>query len=143
MTAWALLIVSAGLLLILRKRSKPKFLWVVKVALALIAGASFAAVSLGGWVADRIRTVAGWIGNLGDLNMTSGQVAAVAVLLLVIATVLDVVVDRKADKVAIAAMVLLPLLFIVASGPVADGGSQLMAAIREAGAAGLGPMIGS
>lgn len=137
---WLITLTAVGLLLILRKRSNPRWLWMVKAALAAFAGAGLAETGLGAWLAGVLRSLGGWVG--GVFGAPAGPTLSVLALLIAVVVVLDIAVDHKADRAAIAGLILLPLLFVGAAGPVADGGSQLFAAIHGAAAAALGPLIG-
>lgn len=129
-----------ALLLILRKRSKPKILWAVNAALAAIGGAALADTFIGDWIGAVFSAVGGWVGGIAGASATA--VIGVVMLALVVMVIFDIAVDRRADTAAIVGLVLLPTLFVVASGPVAGGGSELFAAIREAGGGALGSLIG-
>ncbi|GAA4672442.1 hypothetical protein [Amycolatopsis dongchuanensis] len=133
--AWLLLIFSTGLLVLLHKKWKKwKKWWVVGIVTALFAS-SLASTELGGWLAGLLRSL------LNLLPVSGALVAAVLVLLLVPAVVYGFVHDRKADKWEMTALILLPLLFIIASGPVAAHGGDLTDAITGFGSNGLGYLV--
>ncbi|MPY81397.1 MAG: hypothetical protein GEV04_24010 [Actinophytocola sp.] len=138
--AWLLCIFSGLILLLLQKKWKKwRRWWVVAIVTALFA-ASLAATSLGGWLAGLLATllgmVAGWIGVNGAL------LAAVAVLVFLPAVIYGFVHDHKADTWEMAGLILLPLLFTVASGPVAAHGGTLTDALSNFGAHGLSYLVG-
>jgi hypothetical protein len=138
--SWIVLLTAVGLLLVLRGRSKPSWLWAVNAALAAIAGAALVETGLGSWLMGLLTSLAGWVAGL--VGTSAALVAGVAMLLLTVMVVLDIAADRKADKVAILSLLVLPMLFVVAGGPVADGGSQLVASIHDLGTGLLGPLVG-
>lgn len=133
--AWLLLIFTTGLLVLLHKKWKKwKKWWVVMPATALFACA-FAATPLGGWVAGMLR----WLLNL--LPVSGALVAAVLILLGIPAATYGFVHDKKADKWEMSVLIALPLLFIIASGPVAAHGGNLTDAISHFGSQGLGYLV--
>lgn len=138
--SWVVMLTAFGLLLVLRKRSKPSWLWVVNAALAAIAGAALVETGIGSWLMGVLSSLAGWVGGIVGASAT--MVAGVAMLILTVMVVLDIAFDRRADKVAILGLILLPMLFLIAGGPVAEGGSQLVASVRDLGTGLLGPLIG-
>lgn len=128
-----------GLLLVLRKRNKTP--WWVRAALAAIGGAGLADSGLGGWLAARISDIAGWVAGVTGAP-SAALVAGVAALILSVIVVYDIAVDKKADKPAMAGLVLLPLLFIAAAGPLAGAGAGLTEAITNLGTSGLTALVG-
>lgn len=139
--AWLLFIFSGLILLLLQKKWKKwRKWWVVAIVTALFA-ASLAATSLGGWLAGLLASllgvIAGWIGVTGAL------LAAVAVLVFIPAVIYGFVHDHKADKWEMTGLILLPLLFIIASGPVAAHGGTLTDAVAGFGSNGLSYLVGS
>ena len=138
--SWVIAVVSFVLLAMLRKRSKPSFLWIIVAALAAIGGAAFFATGLGGWVTGLSAGLLGWLGGLFGASAT--QLAGGVVLILVIAIVLDIAVDRRADRVAVAGLIALPMLIVIASGPVANGVSEFYEAVGTAGESSVGRLVG-
>jgi hypothetical protein len=133
---WMLALLSLGVLFLLHKKWKKwKKWWIVAIVTALFA-CSFAGTSLGGWLAGVMRSVlgvpAGWIGT------TAALLATIAVLILIPTVYYGFRHDKKADKWEMAGLILLPLLFIIASGPVASHGGTLVVAISHFGSQGLG-----
>jgi hypothetical protein len=131
-------IFAFGMLFLINRRKKAKKWWLV-AAFAVLGGCALANTILGTWVAQGIGWLcaipAGWFATGASL------VAAVFMLLLIFAVCYDIGIDHKADKVALAGLIVLPLLFIVASGPVAGGGNRLAYAFTNFGAHGLGYLV--
>ena len=134
--AWVLLIFTTGLLVLLHKKWKKwKKWWLVGIVTALFA-CSFAATQLGGWAAGLLRALLNLIpGGSGAL------IAAVLVLLGIPAVIYGFVHDKKADKWEMGVLIALPLLFIIASGPVAAHGGNLTDAVSRFGSSGLGYLV--
>lgn len=127
-----------GLLFVLRKRSKIP--WWVRAGLAAIGGASLANTGAGAWLAARISDLAG-----GLASVTGGSAAlfaGVAALIMTVIVVYDIAVDKRADKPAMTGLVLLPLLFLAAAGPLAGVGTGITDAIANLGSSGLTTLIG-
>lgn len=133
---WLMTILALVLLLIVRGRSKPKWLWVVAAALALIAGT--------GLVTTRVADVAVGAGDwvAGVFGASGSVVMGVAMLILTVVVAFDVVTDRSLDTTGTLALLLLPILFAVGDGPLAEVGAELTLAIHDAGTTGLGNLIG-
>lgn len=127
------------LLAICKKRLKFKFAWVVNALLALIGGAFLAASFVGPWLTDLAAALAGFVG--GWVGTSAAIVAGAAVLVMMVIIVLDLS-DGTADGTALAGLVLLPILFGIAAGPIAENGQNLAPAVREMGDASIGRMIG-
>jgi hypothetical protein len=136
---WLLWIASSLVLYLLRKRWKKWRKWWVLAIVTAVFGCSFAGTVLGGWVAGLLRGLlglpAGWMG------ITAAAIAAVLVLVLIPLVIYGFVHDRKADKWEMAGLILLPLLFIIASGPVAAHGGTLVDAISKFGTSGLSYLV--
>lgn len=128
-----------ALLLVLRKRSKIP--WWVNATLAAIGGASLADTGIGSWFASTvIGGVTGWLAGVTGGSGT--LVAGVAALILTVIVVYDIAVDKKADKPAMAGLMLLPMLFIAAAGPLAGAGTGLADAVAQLGTSGLSAVVG-
>jgi hypothetical protein len=133
-----LAVVAIGLFLVFRKSSKTP--WWLKAALAVIGGSALAETWLGNQIADLLLGAAGWVGGMFGWSPT--QSVGVLILLWSAAVVLDIAADRRADSIAMMGLILLPILFTVGSGPIAEGGSQLTAAVQQLGQNLFGPLIG-
>lgn len=138
--SWVIAIVSFALLLILRKRTKPKMLWIISAALAAIGGAALANTWLGVWIAQLLAGLLGWLGGL--LGAPGTLLAGGLVLLCVVVTVLDIAADRRADRAAIISLIALPLLILISAGPVTGGVSQFYDAVSQAGRSSVGDLVG-
>lgn len=137
---WVIAVTCFALMAILRKRSKPKFLWLIMVFLALVGGALFFTTGLGDWLTGLFAAVLGWFSGLFGASAT--QVAGGLVLLAVVVAFLDIVVDRRADKYAISALIFLPMLAVIAGGPIADAVTALSTSVQTVGHTTLGALIG-
>ena len=138
------LVISAtafGLLWLLNKKhAHGKWVFAVKGALALIGGVFFAETLLGAWAARAAATVAGWLGGL--IGVSGAVVLGAVVLLGAVWAGWGLLKDRIADKPELVWLVVLPVLFLAAGGPIADNGSQLMGAVQQMGNASIGSLIG-
>lgn len=113
--------------------------WFVRPAMLVISSASFANTGLGIWCAHVLRGTFGWAGGL--LDASSGLVAGGIGLILLVGTALDLR-DHRPDGMAKTGLIMLPLLVLVASGPLASSGAGLFDSISQAGTHGLSSMIG-
>ncbi len=140
--SWAIFLAGVGLLAILRKRS-PKMLskgmWLINGLIAFMTGAALANIVLGEWVAGLFSGLFGWVG--GWFGASAGITAGVVVLLVAAMVVLDLI-DRTADNPAIIGLVLLPVLFLITTGPVDAAGEQLYRAAESIGMSSLGRLVG-
>ncbi len=153
---YAITLTAFGLLIFLRKKGGGggkgapgvgkgagggrKWLQWVRGGLALIGGASLAETGVGVWLAARISDAAGLIAGL----FGASSVLAVGAVTLIVTVIVcwDIGVDRVVDKPALIGLVMLPLLFLAAAGPLADAGSGLTSAVADVAASSLGRMIG-
>lgn len=140
MNDWVVAISSALALALLWKANKPKFLWLVKPVLACIAGSSFAETGFGNTVAGWIGGIAGWVGSWFGIG--GSIIAAIVVLGLVIILFREIVVGRNSNSVELVALLVLPMLFLVSAGPIAQSGSQIAAAWANMGQASIGRLVG-
>ncbi|MQA14677.1 MAG: hypothetical protein GEV09_11030 [Pseudonocardiaceae bacterium] len=137
---FAIMCTAFGLLIFLRKKpAKPWMQW-VKGGLAAIGGASLAETGIGVWASGLLSDAGGLIADL--FGTSAGLVVGVATLITTVVVCWDIGVDRKVDKPAMAGLIVLPLLFLAAVGPLADVGSGLTASIAQVGAESLGRLIG-
>lgn len=137
--AWLMTIFAALVLVLLHKKWKKwKKWWLVGIVTALFA-CSLAATPLGGWLAGLLASLLGWIG--GWINTPGALLGAVLVLIGIPAVIYGFVHDKKADKWEMGALILLPLLFIIAAGPVAANGGTLTDAIAGFGSNGLSYLV--
>lgn len=123
--------------LLIKKRKKIP--WWAPPAVLFTAFCSFSLSDWGG-------TVAGWIGGffawIGSWFNVPGTWAVTAVLvLLVLAAVLDIACDKKADKYALAAMVLVPMLALSAVGPIAYAINEVRDGVAVIGTNGVGGLL--
>lgn len=131
---------ALALFWIIKKKAKKDLKWWLKGLLFMIFAASFANTRLGGWVAQQLGRLlglpAGWVGATGAL------LATCVLLLLMVVVFFDIKRDRKMDGPAVAAVILIPLLALVALGPVANGATTISDSIANAAAAAFGTVTG-
>lgn len=137
---WGLTIASWLLLAVLWKRNKPKFLWFVKPILAGFGAAAFSQTDWGQTIAGWILGALGWVGDW--FGISGAVVAGILTAALVLIVVLDIVADRVANAPAIGALLVLPLLFLIAAGPIADGGREISGNVANAGQSSVGRLVG-
>lgn len=87
-----------------------------------------------GSLAELLAGLVGWLLNAvaGLFGLSGGAVAAVAVLALVLLACWDLFIDLKPDAIAQTAMYVLPVLALVASGPIAPWVLDLIQTINGA-----------
>lgn len=137
---WALAVVSTILVVILMKRSKPKGLWVPIVVLAAVGGVNFFETAVGNWVTGLTAGFFGWAAGL--FGTSAGLIAGGLLLIAVVIVVLDVGFDHRADRGAVTALFMLPMLILISAGPISSGGSQFYDAVDRAGESSVGRLIG-
>lgn len=132
-----------GLWAVLTSKLKGKLaskLWFLRPALLLIGSASAANTGVGVWIADHlVAGVLGWAA--GMVGIAGALVAGVIVLILAIATALDLK-DRSADGIAKMGLIALPILVLAAAGPLAANGAGLFDSIAGLGTSGLSAIVG-
>jgi hypothetical protein len=139
--AWLLLLVTAGLAWLLHKKWKKWRKWYVVALVTALLACALASTNLGGWLASLLGGLLGLIGGL--IGVSGSLIGAVLMLLFIPAIVYGFWHDRKADKWEVSLLILLPLLFVVASGPVAAHGGGLVTAVSHFGTSGLGYLVHS
>lgn len=139
---FAVAIVAGGLYFILGRKLTGTLAakaWFLRPAMLLICAASLANTVLGVWGAKAAGGLLGWIG--GWFDVSAALLAGAVGLLLLVGTVLDLK-DKRPDGIAKTGLVLLPILAMVAAGPLAVQGSGLFDSIAQASRSGLSTMIG-
>lgn len=139
----AIAILAFGLLIFLKKKGSGKK-WVtwVQGGLALIGGASLAETGLGVWLAARMSDLGGLVAGIFGGEVSGLLVVGVVTFIVTVIVCWDIGVDRVVDKPAMVGLIVLPLLFLAAAGPLADTGSGLTATVAEAASSSLGGLIG-
>lgn len=137
--SWLLFAGTLYLLVKLQRKWKKWAKWWVVGLVSALASAAFSMTDLGGWTAHLIGKILSFPAGL--INATAALVAGLIVLCLIPGIIYGFVHDKSADKPEIVALFLLPLMFIIASGPVADGGGTLTEAVNDFGSQGLGYLI--
>lgn len=140
MTSWGIAIACFVLLAVLWNRSKPKILWIIKPMLAAMGAASFANTGFGGTVAGWMLGALGWVGSW--FGISGPVVAGILVVALALVVVLDILFDRVANGPAIGSLFVLPLLFLVAAGPIAASGQTISDNVARAGTSSVGRLVG-
>lgn len=137
--SWLLFAAALFMLIKLQRKWKKWAKWWLVGLVAALAAAAFASTKLGGWAAQLIGKILGFPAGWADVS--SAMVAALLVICLIPGIIYGFVHDKSADRPEIVALFLLPLLFIIASGPVAAGGGTLTEALAGFGSQGLGYLI--
>jgi len=137
---WVVFVLSAGLLMVLRRYSKPSWLWIPIAVLAMFAGAAFARTWGGDWLSTAMRWVFTFVG--GWFGIGAGIIAGVIAVLMVVAAGFDIFADRKADTVALVCLFLLPILVLIASGPVAATVDRVYDNVYQGGVSSVGRLAG-
>jgi len=135
--AWVTLLFIVALWFILKKKTKALKKWYVKSILFAIFSVSLAQTIVGGWLVAGLR----WL--IGLTTLPIGALGGALVLLALIVLIADIWKDKKADKLAQAAILLLPILFVVAAGPIAPTGKGLTDSFANISANGLAFLTGA
>jgi hypothetical protein len=112
----------------------------VQAGLAAIGGASLAETGIGIWLSERLSDAGALVGSVFDSS--GGLVVGVAMVITTVVVVWDIGVDRVVNQPALVGLIVLPLLFLAAVGPLAAAGSGLTDSIAQAAAGSLGQLIG-
>lgn len=139
--SWLLCLFAFGTLFLLKKKWKKWNKWWVVAIFAALGACSFANTDLGGWAAGLLRSLLGLFG--GVIGVSAALLGALAVLICIPMVVYGFVHDRKANKPELIGLIVLPLLFIIASGPVAANGGRLSDAVSHFGSNGLSYLVAS
>ncbi len=133
--SWAIMLTAFGLLFILARRKKGVPWW-LKAGVTFIAGASLAETAIGVWLAARVSDV------VSIIPANPAYIIGGITLILLVLTVYDIGVDRKADKTALICLTILPVLFLAGIGPLAETGAGLTQAVSDVARNSLGTLIG-
>ena len=114
-------------------------LWFLRPAMLLICSASLANTIVGVWAARLAGGGLGWAGEL--LGMSAATAAGVVGLLLLVGTALDLK-DHRPDGIAKTGLIVLPVLVMVATGPLAASGSGLFDSLAAGASTALASLIG-
>ena len=107
-------------------KKRDKIHWLIPPLLLFLTSATFAAGPAGRWVMDLVAKV------LGGMGLAVGLVSSLAIILLVLGIVLDLR-DKKADRFARTALVLVPLVAILAAGPIAEAVNGITNGVSDTG----------
>lgn len=135
--AWVTLLFTVALWFVLKKKTKALKKWYVKSILFAIFSVSLAQTIVGGWLVAGLRRL------IKLTTLPVGALAGALVLLALIVLIADIWKDKKADKLAQASILLLPILFVVAAGPIAPTGRNLTASFANISANGLAFLTGA
>ncbi|MFI5614714.1 hypothetical protein [Amycolatopsis sp. NPDC051903] len=137
--SWLLAIFTGAVLFLLHKKWKKWNKWFTVGAITALFSCSLAATGLGGFLAsllgDLLSAIARIWGGSGALF------AAVLVLIALPAVIYGFVHDKKADRWEMTGLIMLPLLFTIASGPVAAHGGTFSDAVEGFGSQGLSYLV--
>lgn len=139
-TAWLLTLSCLALLLVIWKMNRPKFIWAVKPIIAGFAAACFTYTNWGRPVANAILWFLGMVG--GWFGIAGGVVAAGLIVVAIVVIWRDIAVDRVANNPAIVSIAALPLLALIAVGPIADAVQGATGNVARAGQSSIGRLIG-
>ena|SRR5690606_5640821 len=139
--SFAVAIAAVGLYVILGRKlgAWATKVWFLRPVLLLTFAASLANTIVGVWAARLAGGVLGLIG--GWIGVSAALMAGVVGLLLLVDTALDLK-NKRPDGMARTGLVALPVLVMVASGPLATTGAGLFDQVAQAGATALTAMIG-
>lgn len=139
--SFAVAIAAVGLYVILGRKlgAWATKVWFLRPVLLLVFSASLANTIVGVWAARLAGGVLGWIGGL--FGASAALMAGVVGLLLLVGTALDLK-DKRPDGMARTGLIALPVLAMIASGPLASTGNGLFDQVAQAGATALSTMIG-
>lgn len=137
--AWLMLIFTGLLMWLLHKKWKKWNKWYIVAATTLLLSCALASTNLGGWLASLLGDLLGFLGGL--ISISGALIGAILVIPMILAVIYGFVHDRKADKWEISLVILLPLMFVIASGPVAAHGGDLTVAVSHFGSDGLGYLV--
>lgn len=137
---WYLICIAAfGLLWAVNKRNKLQKWWLV-AGLCFIGSAAFANTSIGGWIATNVL---GWVLSIpaGWFNVGAAVLATILLLILAVIICYDIGHDKKTDKAALGGLFALPLMAIIAVGPLAGGATTLFDAVANFGSTGVSTLV--
>ncbi|OLZ51678.1 hypothetical protein BS329_15550 [Amycolatopsis coloradensis] len=138
---WLMLLPTAFFFFLWKKISKSKQKWIpwfVSPIALLVASSCLAASIVGAIFEWAVGGLLGWV-LPGGLTVT--LVASAALLFLVVGTFFDLI-DKVPDKFARFALIAMPLVALIAAGPIAAGIKNGTDQVREVGTAGFFEMVG-
>lgn len=143
MIGWPLFLFSILMLIMLRKRTKPKWIWIARIVFAALIGLGLAETGVGRWLGNSVlRPLFDWFGRLAD-NSSGAAILGVLTLALLLFVCLAIFSDKKAPKLAMVGLILLPVMILATAGPISAGdigGSQIITAIGAIGQQLLGSL---
>lgn len=124
----ALVVLCIAILVLTKNMNRPSWIWIIRLLTAVLLGCGIAGAASG--IGGGIRSVLGVYGV--------GVVMLIALLVIAI----DVGVKHESNKAAIGALILLPMLFVAASGPLANAGEQITTTVNGKTESGLSNLLG-
>ena len=122
-------------------QQKIPFYFVIPAGLTFIAGAAMAEIVIGRWLAGFIRGAGDMVGGLFEPDIAGSAVVSFAVVVLILIAVVGLV-DLKADKPELMALLLMATFFVAAAGAGLSGeGRQLTQAALNIGSEGLSALV--
>ena len=118
-----------GLYFLVRKRKAKWIPWFTAPVVLALASCTFALSDAGGWVGSVLGLPVTWFGSPAVVAVV------IVMLLLLIGLILDLAADRKADKFANTALVLIPLLALGVASPISDAISKVVHPVGNIGPA--------
>lgn len=120
------LLVPLFFLFLYRIVRKRRVHWVIPPVLLFLTATTFAVTPAGHWVMGKLA------GLLSGMGLSPAGSAALTIVLLLVGTFLDLR-DKRADGVAKTGLVLIPLLAVIASGPIADAVNGVTTGVSNVG----------
>lgn len=117
-------------------------LWWLRPSLLFMFSASLAATWLGELLAGWLGGLFDWITDLFDVGAGGELIAGALLVLMVLGTVLDLK-DKKPDGFAKTGLIMIPLLALIAAGPIASGTRDLTGKVSDGAENGVTSIIGS
>lgn len=129
-------ILAIAFIVLLHKKLKKWCRWYVVLPLALVGAAALANTTLGRWAANGLEGLVGLLA--GAIGMSTPLLATGLMLILLALVLYGYIHDRKADRTEIIGTFVLPLLFLIATGPIAGAGSTFFDSIAAVGTSAFG-----
>jgi hypothetical protein len=127
--------------MLIRKRKAKWLPWFLAPIVLFLSSTCFALSDLGHWIA---RVPFGWVTGIPAAfgGPSAAVIATVILVLLLLAALLDLFADKKADGWAKTGIVLVPLLALIAVGPIAQSVNNITNNVGRGGAQGVDALTG-
>lgn len=140
--AWAVFVAALLLRWVVNKSRRAKAFgpfFIIPAGLTAIAGAALAEIVLGEWLAQVFEAAAGYLGDV--INTPAGVILGLATVIGSLIVIFGLA-DLRADQLELQMLLLLPTLFVAASGVgFSEEGSQLAQAVFNFGQQGLSSLL--